>query len=438
MDNRWVKPSFYNMLIEKKEGIAVYNTRTGKLVRNFGKDADIIRKYLESEKSYLTSDDAYMREMYEYGLLVNWDFDEIREMDEKEKDSEYGNYMQLILLPTEQCNFRCVYCYEHFERGKMSEKTQESILQYVEGEIDKFSGLNVIWFGGEPTEAMDVMENLSNYLIEICRRKKKPYTSGITTNGYNLTLDFFKKLKKMRITDYQVTIDGLPEIHDKQRVLANGEKTFDVIMNNLVEIKKNIHSATITFVLRTNISKKMLGHMDEFCALLDKYFKNDKRFKFFWQLVGDYGYVKEESVRDLFGEIKDYKWLIENYTDWFINSFSASLYGPDGGVCYAFKRNSVVIDANGNIRKCTCDLDTKENWFGIIGQALDKEKHEAWLNERAITPESLCYRCKKRPLCHNRQCHKAKTCSINFMFLDQILEQMSERSEYYKILGGGN
>lgn len=438
MGNRWVKPSFYNILIEKEDGIAVYNTRTGKLVRSFGKDADIVRKHLESEKSYLINDDAFMRGMYEYGLLIDWDFDEIREMEDKEKDSEYGNYMQLILLPTEQCNFRCVYCYEHFERGEMSEKTQESVLEYVQGEIDKFFGLKVIWFGGEPTEAMDVMENMSNHLIEICKRKKKAYISGVTTNGYNLTLDLFKKLKKMRITDYQVTIDGLPEIHDKQRVLVDGGKTFDVIMNNLVEIKRNINSSTITFVLRTNISKEMLGHMDEFCTLLDKYFKDDKRFKFFWQLVGDYGYVKEESVRDLFGQTKDYKWLIENYTDWFINSHTASLYGPDGGVCYAFKRNSVVIDANGNIRKCTCDLDEKANWFGVIGQVFDKEKHEAWLNERAITPESSCYRCKKRPLCHNRQCYKAKKCLLNFMFLDQVLEQMSERNAYYKILGGVN
>jgi uncharacterized protein len=308
----------------------------------------------------------------------------------------------------------------------------------VEGEIDKFSGLKVTWFGGEPTEAMDVMENLSNHLIEICKQKKKAYISGVTTNGYNLTLDLFKKLKKMRITDYQVTIDGLPEIHDKQRMLVDGGKTFDVIMNNLTEIKNNINSSTITFVLRTNISKEMLEHMDEFCTLLNKHFKDDKRFNFFWQLVGDYGYVKEESVRDLFGQTKDYKWLIENYTDWFINGYTASLYGPDGGVCYAFKRNSVVIDAKGNIRKCTCDLDEKVNWFGVMGQVLDKEKHEAWLNERAITSESSCYRCKKRPLCHNRQCYKAKKCLINYMFLDQVLEHMSERNEYYKILGGVN
>jgi molybdenum cofactor biosynthesis enzyme MoaA len=29
---------------------------------------------------------------------------------------------QLILLPTERCNFRCTYCYEDFVLGRMSTK----------------------------------------------------------------------------------------------------------------------------------------------------------------------------------------------------------------------------------------------------------------------------------------------------------------------------
>lgn len=436
MENKRVKPSFYNMPIEKKDGLAIYNARTGKLVRCFGEDADVVRNYLETETSNYSGNDTYISKLYEYGLLVDSELDEIREMEEKEESGKFGEYMQVIILPTEQCNFRCVYCYEKFERGRMSQKTQDAIVRYVEENIDNFIGLNVIWFGGEPTEAFDVMESLSYQLLEICKRKKKIYNSGVTTNGYNLTLDMFKKLKKMHVTEYQVTIDGLPEVHDNQRVLANGEKTFDVIMNNLMQIKENVKSSTITFVIRTNISKDMLDHMDEFCKLLDEHFHDDKRFKYFWQMVGDYGYVKDESVRDLFGQVKDYKWLVENYTDWFLNSYTMGLYGPDGGVCYALKRNSILVDAAGTIRKCTCDLDCEDNSFGSIEKDFDIQKHEAWLDRKRINPDSACYLCKKRPLCHNRQCYKAKKCLVNFMFLDQILEQMSEKSDNYNIING--
>jgi hypothetical protein len=37
---------------------------------------------------------------------------------------------ELILLPTEKCNFRCTYCYEDFDLGKMSEETQRTVMPH--------------------------------------------------------------------------------------------------------------------------------------------------------------------------------------------------------------------------------------------------------------------------------------------------------------------
>lgn len=319
----------------------------------------------------------------------------------------------------------------------MSEATQDAIIKYIEDNIHKYSGLIVSWFGGEPMEAMDIIENLSVRMIDICKKKKKAYNAGITTNGYNLTIENFRKLKKLHITEYQVTIDGLAEVHDTQRVMFDGTPTFNVIMNNLLDIKSYVKSSAIAIVLRTNFSKYMLDHIDEFCQLLNQHFVSDIRFKFFWQMVSDYGYVKDEKVRDIFGEIKDYKWLVENYTEWFVNDLIQSLYGPDGGVCYALKKNQFLVDSAGGIRKCTCDLDSKENYFGIIGENFDEKKHEKWLKARTFTKDSKCYLCKKRPICHNRQCYKAQNCLINFLYMDKVLEVMADKKQYYKVIGGG-
>ena len=38
---------------------------------------------------------------------------------------------ELILLPTEKCNFRCTYCYEDFELGKMSEETRRTVMPHA-------------------------------------------------------------------------------------------------------------------------------------------------------------------------------------------------------------------------------------------------------------------------------------------------------------------
>lgn len=435
MGNKIVKPSFYNILIKKEDGIAIFNTRTGKMARCFHGDAKIVEEHLSQKYIEWSHDNQYIVPMYKNGLLVDYNLDEISEMIDKEKDSKFENCLRLILLPTEQCNFRCVYCYERFRREKMTAKTQAAIVKYIEDNIHKYNGLILNWFGGEPTEAMDVIENLSVKLIDVCKKNKKAYNAGITTNGYNLTYEIFKKLKKLHVTEYQVTIDGLASIHNAQRVMADGAPTFDVIINNLLAIKNNCKSSAITFVLRTNFSKNMLNNVDEFCKFLDKYFSNDKRFKYFWQMVGDYGYVKTEEVRNIFGQSKDYKWLIENYTERFVNDYTQALYGPDGGVCYALKRNQLLIDAAGEIRKCTCDLESEMNHFGTIGVNFDGAKYEDWLNSRAISRDSQCYFCKKRPLCHNRPCYKAQNCLVNYRYLDTILDKMADNEQFYEVIG---
>ena len=435
MGNKIVKPSFYNILIKKEDGIAIFNTRTGKMARCFHGDAKIVEEHLSQKYIEWSHDNQYIVPMYKNGLLVDYNLDEISEMIDTEKDSKFENCLRLILLPTEQCNFRCVYCYERFRREKMTAKTQAAIVKYIEDNIHKYNGLILNWFGGEPTEAMDVIENLSVKLIDVCKKNKKAYNAGITTNGYNLTYEIFKKLKKLHVTEYQVTIDGLASIHNAQRVMADGAPTFDVIINNLLAIKNNCKSSAITFVLRTNFSKNMLNNVDEFCKFLDKYFSNDKRFKYFWQMVGDYGYVKTEEVRNIFGQSKDYKWLIENYTERFVNDYTQALYGPDGGVCYALKRNQLLIDAAGEIRKCTCDLESEMNHFGTIGVNFDGAKHEDWLNSRAISRDSQCYFCKKRPLCHNRPCYKAQNCLVNYRYLDTILDKMADNEQFYEVIG---
>ena len=435
MGNKIVKPSFYNILIKKEDGIAIFNTRTGKMARCFHGDAKIVEEHLSQKYIEWSHDNQYIVPMYKNGLLVDYNLDEISEMIDKEKDSKFENCLRLILLPTEQCNFRCVYCYERFRREKMTAKTQAAIVKYIEDNIHKYNGLILNWFGGEPTEAMDVIENLSVKLIDVCKKNKKAYNAGITTNGYNLTYEIFKKLKKLHVTEYQVTIDGLASIHNAQRVMADGAPTFDVIINNLLAIKNNCKSSAITFVLRTNFSKNMLNNVDEFCKFLDKYFSNDKRFKYFWQMVGDYGYVKTEEVRNIFGQSKDYKWLIENYTERFVNDYTQALYGPDGGVCYALKRNQLLIDAAGEIRKCTCDLESEMNHFGTIGVNFDGAKHEDWLNSRAISRDSQCYFCKKRPLCHNIPCYRAQNCLVNYRYLDTILDKMADNEQFYEVIG---
>lgn len=74
------------------------------------------------------------------------------------------------------------------------------------------------WYhSGEPLLAMDIIESMSVRIMEICKKAKRKYISDITTNGYLLSLDVFRKLLDLNVIEYQITIDGPKEIHDAKK-----------------------------------------------------------------------------------------------------------------------------------------------------------------------------------------------------------------------------
>src|SRR5271170_4417622 len=93
--------------------------------------------------------------------------------------------LELIVMPTERCNFRCTYCYEDFLLGRMSSDTIEGIRALISNRIEKLDQLYISWFGGEPLAAADIMLDLSSHAAELAsRRPMMSYRAGITTNGY--------------------------------------------------------------------------------------------------------------------------------------------------------------------------------------------------------------------------------------------------------------
>lgn len=429
------KPSHYNILIPKEDALAIFNTNNGKMVKYIGKDAKCVKRFLEKEILEESDDDLFYN-LKNNKFIVQYEYDEIELINQLEKSQNFGPYLDLIILTTEQCNFRCIYCYEKFNKGKMLLDTQEKIIEFVESNIDQYKGLNVGWFGGEPLEALDVIIQLSEAFIEVCHKKKKAYFAGITTNGYNLTLNVFKLLKKLHVTFFQITFDGIPIVHDKQRMLIDGSGTSKKIIQNLVDIQKNIKSRLVQIVIRTNCTQETIDSIEEFTSFLKNIFQDDDRFGIFWQIAEDYGYLREKSTKEKFCSYHNLLEVMKLYGRDFNNIVLKYSFTPNGSVCYALKKNSIVIGADGTIHKCTCDLDEELNDFGKIGEYIDKDKISKWL-EVEISKTSKCYHCKRRPLCHNRACKKNQRCPINFLMFNDMLEMLAEDRKFCEIYNRG-
>ena len=301
--------------------------------------------------------------------------------------------LSLIILPTEQCNFRCIYCYEDYKLGKMNEATVDKIIQLLEKLISEYDILNLAWFGGEPLLALDVIGLISEKAASLCKKYKKAYYSQITTNGYLLSLDIMNELLRMHTMVFQITLDGDRDSHNKQRYLADGSGTYDVILNNLLMIKRHIKTTTIKIIVRINVSKDM--NADEINDLA-KIFSDDDRFVINIQKI--FGDSSTEKVDD-----DDYR----NYLDIFDKCHKNIMddLTVDSTMCYAAKKSTLMIRSDGTLGKCTVNFEDPNNNFGNITNidlstfSLDSIEY---CNCTHI--KEKCIACCIYPLCFGRQC----------------------------------
>lgn len=77
---------------------------------------------------------------------------EITYLREKYNKANDSGVWHLILNPTQDCNFRCWYCYEKHPKGRMQPETMERVKRLVDNIFDKgeIKHFSLGWFGGEP------------------------------------------------------------------------------------------------------------------------------------------------------------------------------------------------------------------------------------------------------------------------------------------------
>jgi uncharacterized protein len=288
--------------------------------------------------------------------------------------------LQLIIFPTEQCNFRCGYCYEDFKIGRMTPNVVAGIKNLVSRRTD-LQQLNISWFGGEPTVALDIVYELSEFFSKISAARFCNYTSHMTTNGYKLNRETLAHLIALGVTDYQITLDGPPGDHDKKRVLANGRGTYQRIMSNLEQMRSSSLDFTVT--IRLHFSPDNIATIGDFVTHLDVNFLCDNRFSINLHPIERLGGPNNAliGILDREEETRVLKRLHSLITH---RKEQHHYYGCGNYICYAARPNSFAIRANGRLAKCTVALNRPANDIGYLCEdgtlVLDQDRHNKWLS----------------------------------------------------------
>lgn len=155
--------------------------------------------------------------------------------------------MQVILKLTTACNLNCVYCSEGDK--KIQTLPQEIFFKLVEElppllDLKNTKDAEFLFHGGEPM--LYGKENLK-ILIDYAKNKLSSYNVRflMQTNGTLIDDEWINFFKAENIC-VGISLDGYPEIHDKNRRTKNNEPTAEKILNNLQKMRAaNLNAGTL-------------------------------------------------------------------------------------------------------------------------------------------------------------------------------------------------
>lgn len=397
-----MKPSNYNFFIkrEKTNDYIAYNSRSNSLAiienESFKKYTDfaLLNKEIQDEK--LVDD-------LKKGLFViDDDVDELKVLRyQMYRDRFNDRSLGLTIAPTSDCNFRCIYCYEKnsIREKEMNIDVENAILDFIEKMIKDISSISIAWYGGEPLMRFDIIENLSEKIIKMCNENKVEYFASIVTNGYLLTPEIAKKMVDLKISNMQITLDGDKKVHDKRRILANGQGTFDQIFSNLKKCKDVMPEVS----LRINVDKTNKHDLNYIYDLLKEENMLEKVTPYLGHVKDSNGCYKNEKCVTT-KEFSELTYNFQNYTNRGLRTFYPI---SRTNSCGADSLYSFVIDADGSLYKCWDDIGINEKCVGNI-------KNDITVNMKNIeyitldpTQHDRCKECKYLPICMGG-------CPVNF------------------------
>ena len=395
--------SKYNYFYESKEldKSILINYLNGRMLIFRDEANNQIKDFLFGTKPNSTIYDYLLKN----GYLVNRNIDVSKEVDKIRRNiCENKDILSLVFILTENCNLRCVYCCEQHKRTRMSMELQDQIVKFVEENVHKYKCLKVEWFGGEPLLCMDIIEYLSKKFIKICNKHKVQYFAVTSTNGFLLNSKNLEKLKNLRVLVYQITVDGLKETHDAQRMQANGSGSWNIIINNLRDIRDNFKSNLISLIIRTNVTHPIYQVIDRYMDFLMDEFGSDQRFSFLWRIAEDWGNIEEKNLEILCGT-KEYSDVIMLAAQKGLrNRYLSGTLKPGARVCEATQKNSLIFFPTGIIGKCERNVHPEKSHIGTIDDLL--REPDKYLNITLSKEEvpDVCRTCSKFVICLGKAC----------------------------------
>ncbi len=402
----------------------ILNPEEGKMLNDFLKGKDISEDFKENlkRKGY------FANEIEENNLYRSKYLDFIDQRDKEE--------LQIFFVPNYSCNFACTYCYQDEYNYNKNEVTIEVIDAFYTYINKEFAGRKkyLTIFGGEPLLNSPKQKTIISYLLEKANDNKLEVC--FVTNGFSLE-EYIDILKKGKIREIQVTLDGIQSVHDKRRFLKGGGATFEKIIRGIDACIEN----KIPVNLRMVVDKENIDGFKDLAELaISKAWTKSAFFK--TQLGRNYElHHCQETSEKLFSRISLYETIYKlgkkhpHILEFYKPAYSISKFLFENGSlpyplfdsCPACK-TEWAFDYSGHIFSCTATVGKSNESLGTYYPeiTLKEDIVNTWEN-RDVTTIEECSNCNLSLACGGgcgsvAKNRTGKICSTDCRPIKELLE----------------
>lgn len=333
------------------------------------------------------------------------------------------------IIPTNECNLNCGYCFVNRSNSYMSPSTVKATSAYLKNVIclnrQSLSHFRVKWFGGEPLLRPSIIDTLSQDLIHVCADNGIDYRAMIYSNLTNVSNEVIDVIRRGQIYEINTTLDGYKSENDNRRLSKNGKCYFDTIISNILRLREDVRINIQVNVDQTNLYK--VQQLVEF--LVKDNIVDGNRVTIGFSLVNDNDNILDKSSllsfdNKEFGKVIDHLYCILG------DRARLSLPSPILQ-CFAAAKNSVVIDSEGYLYKCY--RESKSNIaFGRVDEpSYTYSKYQFLFSQIDPLSRIECNECNIFPICFGgcfNQVNSLLICSKKYMLAQKIKRYFAGRT----------
>ena len=334
-----------------------------------------------------------------------------------------------IFMPTYSCNLRCSYCFQDHMRTnpafkhllKTMDKAMIDRIFAAMPQIEAGHGVsedldlprNIMFFGGEPllAQSRPTVEYIINKALSLGKAQFSAVTNGTELEAYQ------DLLGQDKIAFLQITIDGIPEEHDRRRIYADGSGSFEKIAKNLtmaLDLGVNVN-------VRLNIDRNNIDRLPQLAdEFISRGWNNYGNFSTYTAPITTSEFNDKTSIKTTFSS-----WDLDLALDKMRQQYPdmGIIARPDDGLmarvrqifeqkgspipnfkasfCGAHNK-MYVLDPFGDIYACWEKTGDKKIRIGYITEdsqvVLNEELNQTWRNRTVIT-NPVCRKCRYALYC---------------------------------------